>query len=98
MTKDDEHLHNCLSVILDSSVESSLFRSVLNFFYWIICSFDDQLFEFFVYFEDQSSFRCWVGEDFFSHSVGCHFVLFDCVLCFTEAFRFQEVPFINCFS
>ena len=26
------------------------------------------------------------------------FCLGNCVLCFTEAFQFQEVPFINCFS
>ena len=33
MTKDVEHFLKCLSAILDSSVESSLFRSVLHFFY-----------------------------------------------------------------
>ena len=32
MTKDVEHLLKCLSAILDSSVESSLFRSVLHVF------------------------------------------------------------------
>ena len=31
MTKDVEHLLKCLSVILDSSVESSLFRYVPHF-------------------------------------------------------------------
>ena len=34
-TKDAEHFLKCLSVILDSSVKSSLFRSVLYFIYWI---------------------------------------------------------------
>ena len=32
MTKDVEHFLKCLSAILDSSVESYLFRSVLHFF------------------------------------------------------------------
>ena len=32
MTNDVEHFLKCLSAILDSSVESSLFRSVLHFF------------------------------------------------------------------
>ena len=54
MTKDVEHFLKCLSAILDSSVESSLFRTVLHFFfYWIIFSFDGQFLEFFVYLGDQ---------------------------------------------
>ena len=48
-----EHFLKCFSAILDSSVESSLLRSVPHF-YWIICSFDDQFLDFFVYFGDQS--------------------------------------------
>ena len=97
MTKDVEHFLKCLSAILDSSVESSLFRSVLHFFYWIICSFDDQFLEFFVYFGDQTSVWCRVSEDLFSF---CRlpFCPVDRVLCFTGAFQFQEVPFINCCS
>ena len=35
MAKDIEHFLKCLSAILDSSVESSLFRSVLHFFFFI---------------------------------------------------------------
>ena len=66
MTKDVEHFLKCLSVILDSSVESSLFRSEPHFFLnWIICSFDDQFLEFFVYFRDQTSVWCGIGEDLF---------------------------------
>ena len=34
MAKDVEHFLKCLSVILDSSVESFLFRSVLHFFFF----------------------------------------------------------------
>ena len=45
MAKDVEHFLKCLSGILDSSVASSLIRSILNFFLrWIICSFDDHFF------------------------------------------------------
>ena len=55
MTKDVEHFLKCLSAILDYSVDSSLFRSVLHSFYWIMYSFDDQFLEFFVYFGDQTS-------------------------------------------
>ena len=55
MTKDVEHFFRCLSAILDSSVESSLFRSVLHFFYWIVWSFGVQFLEFFVYFGEQTS-------------------------------------------
>ena len=46
MTKDVEHFLKCLSAILDSSVESSLFRSVLHFVNWILCSLDDNFLSF----------------------------------------------------
>ena len=49
MTKDVEHFLNCLSALLDSSVESSLFKSVLHFLLdyfffwwpisWVLCIF-----------------------------------------------------------
>ena len=56
MVMNVEHFFRCLSAIVDSPLESSLFRSVLHFSYWIIYSFDDQfIFVFFVYFGDQSS-------------------------------------------
>ena len=96
MTKDAEHFLNCLSVILDSSVESSLFRSgPCYFFYWIICSFADQFLEFFVYFGDQTSVPCGVDEDLFPV---CRllFCLVDHFLCITETSQLKEVPFINC--
>ena len=97
MTKDVEHFLKCLSAILDSSVESSLFRSVLQFLNWIMWSFGVQFLEFFVYFGDQTSVWCGVSEDLFPFC-RLSFCLVDHVLCFTEAFQFQEVPFINCFS
>ena len=37
MTKDLERFLKCLSAILDSSVESFLFRSVLHFFFTGLC-------------------------------------------------------------
>ena len=46
MTKDVKHFLKCLSAILDSSVESSLFRSVLHFVNWILCSLDDNFLSF----------------------------------------------------
>ena len=66
MTKDAEHFLKCRSAILDSSVESSLFRSVFwFFFYWIMWSFGVKFLEFFVYFGDQTSVWCGVSEDLF---------------------------------
>ena len=94
MTKDVEHFLQCLSAILDSSVESSLFRSVLHFVNWILCSLDDQFLEFFVYCGDQTSVWCGVSEDLFPL---CRpsFCLVGHVLCFTEAFQCQEVSCIH---
>ena len=43
MTKDVEHFLKCLSVILDSSVESFLFRSVLHFFFFFFTGLCDLL-------------------------------------------------------
>ena len=75
MTKDVEHFLKCLSAILDSSVESSLFRSALHFSYWIMLFFGVQFLEFFVYFGDQTSLSDVGLVKIFSHSVGCRFVL-----------------------
>ena len=47
MGKDVEHFLKCLSVILDSSVESSLFRSVPHFLLDYLF-LNDQFLEFFV--------------------------------------------------
>ena len=96
MMKDVEHFLQCLSAILDSSVESSLFR-VLHLVNCIICSLDDQFLEFFLYFGYQSSVWCGVSEDLFPF---CRpsFCLVDHVLCFTEAFQCQEVSCIHFIS
>ena len=76
MTKDVEHFLKCPSAILDSSVESSLFRSVLHFF----------LIGFFVLLMINFLSSLYILEirplsdvglvKIFSHSVGCRFVLF----------------------
>ena len=94
MSKDVEHFLKCLSVILDSSVESSLFRSVLHFFF----------IELFVLLMTNFLSSLYILEirplsdvglvKIFSHYVGCCFDLVDLVLCFTEAFQFREVPLI----
>ena len=59
--------------------------------------FKSNILEYFVYFVDQPSVWCRVGEDLFPFC-RLSFCLVDCVICFTEAFLFQEVPFFNCFS
>ena len=94
MTKDVKHFLKCLSAILDSSVESSLFMSVLHFVNWILCSLDDQFLEFFVYCGDQTSVWYGVSEDLFPL---CRpsFCLVGHVVCFTEAFQCQEVSCIH---
>ena len=94
MTKDVDHFLQRLSAILDSSIESSLFRSVLHFVNWILCSLDDSFLSFFVYCGDQTSVWCGVSEDLFPL---CRplFCLVGHVLCFTEAFHCQEVSCIH---
>ena len=87
MTKDVEHFLKYLLAILDSSVENSLFRSVPHF-YWGICSFDDQFFEFFVYFGDQT-FDVGLVK-IFSHSVGCCFVLLTVSFALQKLFSFRR--------
>ena len=95
MTKDVEYFLKCLSAILDFSVESSLFMSVLHFYFielfvLLMTNFLSSLY----ILEIIPLSDVWLVK-IFSHSVGCHF---DHVLCFTKAFQFQEVPFINRFS
>ena len=47
-----------------------------------------------MYFGDHFSVQCGVVEDLFP-LCKLLFCLVDNVLCFTETFQFQEVPFIN---
>ena len=64
MTMDVEYFFKCLSAILDPSVDSSLFRSVLNFLFDYVI-FGVQYLEFFVYFGVQTSVWCGGNEDLF---------------------------------
>ena len=75
MAKDVEHFLKSLSAILDSSVESSLFRSPPHFFFiglfvLLMTSFLSSL-----YILEISSLSDVGLVKIFSHSVGCHFVL-----------------------
>ena len=74
MTKDVEHFLKCLSPILDSSVESSLFRSIPHFFIGLyVLLMSNFLSSFFILGISPLSS---VGlVKIFSFSVGCHFVL-----------------------
>ena len=97
MTKDIEHFLKCLSAILDSSVESFLFRSVLHFFFIGLCVL--LVFNFLnsLYILEMRPLSD-VGLVKIFHHSRLSFCLVGHVLCFTEDFQFQEVPFINCCS
>ena len=96
MTKDVEHVLKCLSAILDSSVESSLFRSVLHFFLIGLC---DLLVSNFLSSLYVLEIRPLSDVELVSFPF-CRlsFCLVDHVLCFTEAFQCQEVSCINFIS
>ena len=90
ITKDLEHVLMCLSAIIDSSVESSLFRSVLHFFNWIMWSFSFQFLEFFVYFGDQTSVCCGVSEDLFPFCRLSFFFLLTMSFALQKVFSFRR--------
>ena len=73
MAKDAEHFLKCLSAILDSSVESSLFRSAPHSFNGLSVLLMTNFLSSLYIFGDQPSVLCMVK--IFSHSLGCHFVL-----------------------
>ena len=74
MTKDVDHFLQRLSAILDSSIESSLFRSVLHFVNWILCSLDDNFLSFLYIVETRPLSDVGLVK-IFSHCVGPCFVL-----------------------
>ena len=98
MTKDFEHYFKCLSTILESSVESSLFRSALHFFFIGLCVLLMTSFLSSLYILEIRPLSDMGLVKTFSHSVGCHFVLLTISFPLTEGFQFHEVPFINNFS
>ena len=74
MTKDVEHFLKCLSAILDSSVESSLFRYVLPFCIGLCDLLVSNFLTSLYILEIRPLFDVGLVK-IFSHSVSCHFVL-----------------------
>ena len=89
MTKDVEHFLKCLSAILDSSVESSLFRPALHFFIGLfvllMTNFLSSL-----YILEISPLSNVGLVKIFSHSVGCHFVLLTMSFALQKFFSFRR--------
>ena len=87
MTKDVEHFLKCLSAILDSSVEKSLFSSRLHFFIGLfvllMTNFLSSLY--ILEIRPLSDVRL---VKIFSHSVGCRFVLLAVSFALKKFFRF----------
>ncbi|CAO2617716.1 hypothetical protein LEMLEM_LOCUS17055, partial [Lemmus lemmus] len=89
MTKDVEHFLKCLSAILDSSVESSLFRSVLHFFIGLCGLLVSNFFSSLYILEIRplSDVGC---VKIFSQSVGCRFVLLTVSFDLQKLFSFRR--------
>ena len=88
MTNDVEHFLKCLSALWDSSVESSLFRSVLHFFIGLCVLLVSNFLSSLYILENRPLSDVGLVK-IFSHYVGrLSFCLIDHVLCFTEAFPF----------
>ena len=60
----------CFLAIWKSSLEKDLFKSSTDFFDWVVCSFDIELHELFVYFGDKSLVGHFTAN-IFTHSVDC---------------------------
>ena len=90
MTKDVEHFLKCLSAILDSSVESSLFRSVLHFFFIGLCVLLVSNFLSSLYILEIRPLSDVGLVKIFSHSVDCHFVLLTISFALQKLFSFKR--------
>ena len=88
MTKDVEHFLQYLSAILDSSVESSLVRSVLYFFIGLFVLVMT-IFLSSLYILEIRPFSDVGLVKIFSHSVGCHFVLLTMSFALQKLFSFR---------
>jgi hypothetical protein len=93
MTKVVEHFFRWFSAIWISSVENSLFSSVLHFLRGLFCSMESNFLS--------SLWKLDTGPlsdvglvKIFPQSVGCHFVL----LTVSFALKFYEVPFVDSWS
>ena len=73
MTKGTEHFFKCLSIILDSSVESSLFRSVPHFFLGLLVLLMTNFLSLLYILKIRPLSDVGLVK-IFSHSVSCHFV------------------------
>ena len=89
MTKDVEHFLKCLSAILDSSVESSLFWSVLHFFIEL-CDLLVSNFLSSLYILEIRPLSDVGLVKIFSHSVGCRFVLLTVSFALQKLFSFRR--------
>jgi hypothetical protein len=89
MAMDIEEFFKCFLVIWDSSIEDSLFRSVLHLKNWIIWPFWHLVFEPFMYFDYKLSELVKT----YSHCVAA--TLIGSVFLLNKDFQFYEVTYIN---
>ena len=89
MTKDVDHFLKCLSAILDSSVESSLFRSVLHVFIGL-CDLLVSNFLSSLYILEIRPLSDVELVKIFSHSVSCRFVLLTVSFALQKLFSFRR--------
>ena len=95
MAKDAEHFLKCLSAILDFFVESSLFRSVPQFFGQFVLLITNFLRSLYIL-EIRPLFDVWLVK-ILSHSVACCFVLLNVSFALQKP-QSLEIPFTNCCS
>ena len=90
MAKDVEHFLKCLSANLDSSVESSLFRSVLHFFFIRVFVLLMTNFLSSLYILEIRPLSDVGLVKILSHSLGCRFVLLTVSFALQKLFSFRR--------